>query len=120
VIPGAELLPMDPKRKKDVKAHTNLGAVLLASGEFPLEGFSVTKAGVRWAECPEEEGWLHPYFYLGKLLAMGSDELTLLFGPRCPNDLVMLQFEEFPKTEHALLVARLEHYLREGTPVSNL
>ncbi|MEX3983913.1 hypothetical protein AB4Y45_33550 [Paraburkholderia sp. EG287A] len=119
--PGATaLLAMDPKPQQDINAHTNVGAVLLASGQFEVEGFSVTPAGVRWGKHLDDAGWLHPYFYLATFLGMGSDELTLLFGPRCLNDHMMHQFEPMPKTDHALLVARLEHYLREGTPVCNL
>jgi hypothetical protein len=99
-------------------APANLPAALLASGRFDVAGFTVSGHEVR-CEDPVP-AWVHPFLYLAELLVLNADEVTLLFGPRGLNDMMMHQFEPMPQSAYQLQIARLEYYLREGTPVCNL
>ena len=115
------LLPDPDKPFTYSAAHsTNVAQVLLESGKFDVEGFSVTKTGVRRAHRTRIPAVIHLYFYLSYLLRMDADTLLLLFGPQQLNDRMIYQFEPYPDTDEKLLLGRLTRFQREGDPVCTL
>jgi hypothetical protein len=96
-------------------------AVLLASSLFDVQGFSLTPRGLGWTGPGRVPVLARPFAYLSHLLRMDWRDVVLLFGPACPNDILMHQWEPFPKTAHALITYRLQHYLQhDGNPVTPL
>jgi hypothetical protein len=114
------LVESDEDYAKVTDKLAGVAAVLAASGRFPVQGFSVSDKGVRWAHRTRIEPFAHPYLYLSQLLRMYVDDVRLLFGPRCLNDHMIFQFEPMPAGENALLLARLERYMREKEAVCTL
>jgi hypothetical protein len=85
----------------------SVAAVLLDSGLFPVEGFSATSRGIGWSGRGRVPVLARPYMYLSHLLRMDWRDVELLFGPKCINDILIHQWEPFPKMAHALIMARL-------------
>lgn len=96
----------------------SVAAVLLDSGLFPVEGFSVTSRGIGWSGRGRVPVLSRPYMYLSHLLRMDWRDVGMLFGPKTINDILIHQWDPFPKTAHALIMARLRGYLENGTPVT--
>jgi hypothetical protein len=116
-----ELLPGTKDQLAQCKnRQATVAALLVASGRFDVEGFSVTNRGLQWAEQPRVPVLLRPYAYLSHLLRMSGDTVELLFGPQNLNDMMMHQWDPLPKTAHGLLMTRLDRYFREGTAVCSL
>lgn len=96
----------------------SVAAALLDSGLFPVEGFSVTARGIGWSGRGRVPVLSRPYMYLSHLLRMDWQDVCTLFGPQTINDMLVFQWDPFPKTAHALIMARLKRYLENGTPVT--
>jgi hypothetical protein len=99
--------------------HNNkhsVAAVLLDSGLFPVEGFSVTPRGIGWSGSGRVPVLSRPYMYLSHLLRMDWRDVALLFGPETVNDMLVHQWDPYPKTAHALIMSRLKRYVERGAP----
>lgn len=96
----------------------SVAAALLESGLFPVAGFSVTSRGIGWSGRGRVPVLSRPYMYLSHLLRMDWRDVGILFGPQTVNDMLVHQWDPFPKTAHALIMARLKGYLENGTPVT--